>query len=180
MTPSTATEDLATAEPTDLNKHCIFRCDQSWFSVPATTVREITVAPDLVAVPNSHPALAGLCHLRSEFIPVLSLTELLNGEDAENTDVASNLLVLRGSSVWAMQIAEAAALQSLETLVTPDVRSDDLSSSPITGTAMFRDQIVRVLDPVCLLRLAQQSLETDWRGTSSMTQQDIEPTRSQR
>ena len=147
------------------DKHCVFRCDRSWFSLPAVSVREITIMPELVRVPNCHQALAGLCHLRSEFIPVLSLTQLMNAGDAPSTESHGKLMVVNGGSAWAMQIAEAAALESLETLVAPEARMDESNPTPVTGTAMFRDQIVRVLDPMIIFRMAGQSLQSLWRAT---------------
>ena len=167
-------------DPSVSDKHCIFRCDRSWFSLPAICVREITIAPDLVRVPNCHRSLAGLCHLRSEFIPVLSLTQLMSVDPAQTAERHGNLMVVNGSSVWAMQIAEAAALESLETLVAPEARMDDLNTTPVTGTAIFRDQIVRVLDPVIVFRMAQQSLETLWRAAPNSIRNFHEEQRSQR
>ncbi|MCG8653485.1 MAG: chemotaxis protein CheW [Pirellulales bacterium] len=167
-----SSESTATATPPmtgnlpGSDKHCVFRCGRSWFSLPAVSVREITIAPDLVQVPQCGHALAGLCHLRSEFIPVISLSHLLDTNAAAISTSQNTLLVINGSCVWAMAIAEAAALESLETLVTPDVRMDDLQPSPVMGTAMFRDQIVQVLDPNNLFRMAQQSLEGLWQDTT--------------
>ena len=37
---------------------------------------------------------------------------------------------------------------------------DDAHQTPVMGTAMFNEQILRVLDPNRLFRLAQQTLET--------------------
>lgn len=160
--PAAARHELSVSD-----KHCVFRCDRSWFSLPAISVREITIAPELVRVPNCHRSLAGLCHLRSEFIPVLSLTQLISAEDTQSTESHGKLLVINGSSVWAMQIAEAAALESLETLVAPEARMDDLQPTPVTGTAMFREHIVRVLDPMIIYQMAQQSLQSLWRAAAN-------------
>lgn len=160
----------ATLDDLSSDKHCVFRCGNSWYSVPAVAVREISVAPKLVRVPDSHRSLAGLCHLRSEFVPVLSLGTLLDGEGLETAHDHDRLLVLSGSSVWALLIVEAAALESLETIVTPEARMDDVRISAVLGTAMYRDQIVRVLNPNNLYRLAQQALEECWRRPQPASQ----------
>ena len=154
----------STAMLSDLSasdKHCVFRSGTCWYSVPAVSVREITIAPQMFAVPQSHPSLAGLCHLRSEFVPVISLSALLEVQDPTVSQPNNKLMVINGTTVWALLIAEAAALESLETILAPESRMDD-SHSPVMGTAMFNDQIVRVLDPNRLFRLAQQTLETTW------------------
>lgn len=155
----------STAMLSDLSasdKHCVFRSGASWYSVPAVSVREITIAPRLFTVPRSHKSLAGLCHLRSEFVPVISLGSLLEIEDRKVSQPNNKLMVLHGTNVWALLIAEAAALESLETILAPESRLEDSHQSPVMGTAMFNDQILRVLDPNRLLRLAQQTLETTW------------------
>lgn len=162
------------------DKHCIFRYDQSWFSLPAISVREIVIAPDLVGVPNCDKALAGLCHLRSEFVPVISLTQLLGAGANQSAGAHGNLMVINSGSVWAMLIDEAAALESLETLVTPDNRIDDMDPTPVTGTAMFRDQIVRVLDPNVVFRMARESLEDYWRGAPNSVRDSHREQGSQR
>ena len=183
MTVADARANPPTATMHDLSgsdKHCIFRCDGSWFSLPAISVSEITIAPDLVKVPNCDQSLAGLCHLRSEFIPVLSLTRLMSVDSGQTTETHGKLMVINGSSIWAMLIAEAAALESLETLVTPGLRLDDMNPTPVTGTAMYRDQIVRVLDPITLFRMAQQSLEGLWRGAQTPIRISHEEQGSQR
>ena len=144
------------------DKQAIVRCGSSWFSLPADSVREITIAPELVAVPQCHPSLAGLCHLRSEFIPVIALDALLDLEGGERLGEQAKLMVIQGQSVWALRIAEAASIESLETLVSPETRTDDGNPSPVMGTAMFRSHIVRVLDPNAILRLAQKALEDNW------------------
>lgn len=144
------------------DKHCVVRSGQSWFSLPAVAVREITSAPAMVAVPKCHPALVGLCHLRSEFIPVIEVNALLDVDGVDNSGPHPKLLVINGRSVWALLIAEAAAIESLETLVAPESRMDDGSQTPVLGTAMFREQIVRVLDPNGVFQFAQQVLEDQW------------------
>ena len=59
------------------DKHCVFQCGDAIFSLPATSVREVTLMPTMVSVPLSHPALAGLGNLRSEFLPVINLEPLV-------------------------------------------------------------------------------------------------------
>ena len=75
------------------DKHCVFRSGTSWFSLPAVSVREITIAPDLVPVPQCHASLAGLCHLRSEFIPVISLAALLDIDASVGSPIQNKLMV---------------------------------------------------------------------------------------
>ena len=102
---------------------------------------------------------------------MLSLNALLETDRAEAAQAHDRLLVLGGSSLWALLIAEAAALESLETIVTPEARMDDAKISAVMGTAMHHDQIVRVLNPNNLYRLAQQALESCWRRPNQTNHQ---------
>lgn len=145
------------------SKHCVFRSGASWFSLPAISVREIAISPELVRIPNCHDSLAGICHLRSEFIPVISLSALLNVDTSQHALPHNKLMVIDCTNVWALRVAETASLENLETIVAPDARmEDDAASTAVMGTAMFRDQIVYVLEPNSVFRMAQQTLEHFW------------------
>lgn len=144
------------------DKHCVFRVGASWYSLLATTVREVTMTPALVRVPGSHAAMAGLCHMRNEFIPVVYLGPLMEGVTGGQT-TAGKMLVLSGAAGnWALIVDEIIALESLETLINPDGRSPDTGSTMVMGTATCRNQIVRVLDPNSLYRRAEELLRSCW------------------
>lgn len=164
MTKSAAIsiDACSSGRPAAAEKQCVFRVGSSWFSLLATAVREVTMAPDLVRVPGSHPALAGLCHVRNEFVPVVLLGPLL-GDAADAQPAARKMLVLSGSAGnWALLVEEVVALESLETLIDPDARSSDVGASAVMGTATCRDQVVRVLDPNSLYRRAEELLRSCW------------------
>ncbi len=59
------------------DQFCIFRVGSESFALAASSVREVAEHPPVVRVPDSPSALVGLCHLRNEFLPVLSLRDLL-------------------------------------------------------------------------------------------------------
>lgn len=147
--------------PAAVDKHCVFRGGRSWYSLAATAIREVTVTPELVRVPGSHAVLAGLCHARNEFLPAVLLQPLLGHHAAEPVD-AGRMLVLSGTGgSWAMLVEEIIALESLETITDPDARFSDLHSA-VMGTATFRNQVVRVLDPNALYRRAEELLRNSW------------------
>lgn len=166
LTPNRTPADLATNA--DTGKQFVFRTGALWFSVPATAVREVTIAPQWVSVPGCHPSLQGLCHLRSEFIPVIALQQLLDLDGIAANERQDKLIIFGGRISWAIPVIEAAALESLETLITPELRQEDAHPNLIMGTAIFRDQIVRVLDANAILRLAQKSLEESWRTPTNL------------
>lgn len=147
---------------TAVDKHCVFRCGGSWYSLLATSVREVMMAPPWVRMPGGDTALAGLCHVRNEFIPALSLPALLGEAEATGTS-NGKLLVIGGSAGnWALLVDEVVALEPLETLTMPDARSVDHRQAAVLGTATFRDQVVRVLDPNRLYRSAEHRLRDSW------------------
>ncbi len=148
----------------DSNKHCVFRSGEFWFSVPAISVRQIVIAPELVRVPNCHRALIGLGRLRGEFVPIVALGTLLEMEQANDVSADACLLVLEGSCIWSLLISEPAALESLETIVSQEALGEN-TSNLVIGTAMYRDCIVRVLNPNGLLATAQRVLDQFWNRT---------------
>ncbi len=147
------------------NKHCVFRSDDHWYSVPAVSIREIVTAPSVMPVPECHEALAGLCHLRSDFVPVLSLRALLESGRPGSADPQDNLLVFSHRNPWALLISGSAGLESVETIVSQE-SSLPHTNNPVIGTAMSQDRVVRVLNPNTLLKKARLALESFWSGNS--------------
>ena len=149
------------------NKHCIFQSGESFNAISATSVREVTHAPTLVPVPRCPAAMAGLCHLRSEFIPVVYLAPLLGERDADSKS-ADQLLVLSSNiGPWALVIDRVIAIDALETHVDADHRSEG-QRTPLLGTATYRSNVVRVLDPQVLHQIIQQSRHQQWAPTRSL------------
>ena len=149
-------------------KHCIFRSGAGWFSLPAMAVQEITVMPDLFRVPCCHRALAGVSHFRSDFLPVVCLNSLFPSEATTEVESHDRLLVLRAnqsvvSGHYAIRIIEANALESIDAVGGVESRISDSKPSPIQGTSMYRNHVVRVLDPIRLYRLVRDLVEEQWR-----------------
>ena len=148
----------------DSHKHCVFRSGDCWFAVPAVAVRQIAIAPELVRVPHCHRALIGLGRLRGEFVPVVALGTLLEMAQANDLSEPDCLLVFEGSCVWSLLISESAALESLEIIVSQEAPGEN-TSNVVIGTAMYKDRIVRVLNPNSLLAIAQHAFDQHWNRT---------------
>ncbi len=150
--------------PTDLHPsdhYCVFRVDQNTFALAATDVREIVEMVPVVAVPRSAPCLAGLCHLRNEFVPVLSLPSML-GTPCVDRNKTEYLLVVDGpEGIWSLAISQAIGLERLEMASTGATHADS-HSRVVVGTASFRDRVVRILDSGRLYRMAVEVLEHAW------------------
>ncbi len=145
------------------DQFCIFRVGAESFAMAAKGVREVVERPGMVRVPDSPPALLGVCHLRNEFLPVLSLHGLLiEGED-QAAELPFVLVMTGADGPWAVPISRALDLEALETASTADTDWSDPVTRAVVGTATFRDEVVRVLDADALYRLAEELLESVWR-----------------
>ncbi len=156
------------------DKHCVFRCGDSWFSVPAIAVRQLVVTPEIVKVPHCHRALVGLGRLRGEFVPIVDLGRLLDIDPTGRSSAGDCLLVLEGKCIWSLLISESVALEALETIVSQEAKADSTHNVTI-GTAMFQDRIVHVLNPNGLLARAQSSLDQFWHCAAAPTASSTAP-----
>lgn len=150
------------------DKHCIFQCGDSVFSLPATSVREVTMMPPIVAVPLSHPSLAGIGNIRSEFLPVIDLEPLI-GNQASLSSANGQLLVIESPlGGWAITIDKVISIDVIETHVDADTRNDS-AASILMGTATYDGKVISVLDVNGLQRIAQQTQEAQWNRLGSFT-----------
>jgi chemotaxis signal transduction protein len=146
------------------DKHCMFQCGDVTFSVPATVVREVTMMPPVVPVPLSHPSLAGIGNVRSEFLPVIDLEPLI-GDQAKLTAGVRQLLVIYSAlGSWSIAIDRVLNIDAIETHIDADQRSEN-TTSVLIGTATYQGRVISVLDVNGLQRIAQQTLENSWNKT---------------
>lgn len=142
------------------DRHCIFKAAGSTFAISVLSVCEIAERPPLVAVPDAPSALAGLCHFRTEFVPVINLPHFVGIPASECRDTAF-LLVLTGfEGSWAVPVDRGLALEPLE--ISYSETNDE--SQIIIGTASYRNEIVQVLDADVLYQHAAQLLQNRWQG----------------
>lgn len=148
----------------ETDKYCVFHQGGSLFAVPATCVLEVAKDPGIVSVPGSDAVLAGLCHLRNEFLAVLDLRALA-GENGENGQdlTEQQLLVISGSNgPWAVLVDRVSGLESLEVSLSQDIHSADDWSAAMIGSATLRNQVIRILEPFRVYRLADSILGQSW------------------
>jgi chemotaxis signal transduction protein len=155
--------------------HCIFRRGSGWFALPAVSVREVILRPPVVIVPHSDPILAGLCHVRGEFLPALRLDSLLV-ENADCLPSEEQMIVVNGpEGSWGLLTDEVEALATLETSTTPETGFEDLWSEAVAGWSAYESQVVRVLDPNRFYRATQRALEQWWEGGLAAPDAHCEP-----
>ncbi len=142
------------------DRHCVFRAAGSTFAVSGLLVCEIAERPPLVAVPDAPDVLAGLCHFRNEFLPVLDLAHLV-GTVSPDSQAAEYILVLTGhDGQWALLIDRGLALEPLEI----SYAATEGAAQVLVGTASHREDVVQVLDADMMYQQAVSLLEGCWQS----------------
>jgi chemotaxis signal transduction protein len=138
--------------------HCVFRRGGSYFALPAASVREVAPRPPIASVPHSGPALIGLCHVRSEFLPVLSLQTLV-ADCAAALPSEQQMLVVNGADgPWGLLVDQVVALDSVEASMPMETGTDDPFGGAIVGWGAYADQVVRVIHPQRFHQMAEQAI----------------------
>lgn len=144
--------------------HCVFRRGHSWLALPAVAVREVLPRPQTVYVPGSSAMFVGLCHVRSEFIPVLSL-DMIPGDSSGSSDQI--MLILDDSDgPWALLVDEVSSLQVLEISDAPDEATQQ-TGSVVMGWATLDETVVQVLDQARIRMLAERELASLWEDATA-------------
>jgi len=156
------------SQPCD--KHCIFRGANDLFAWPATEVREITVRPEFVTVPLSDPVLAGLCYVRGEFLPVISLRALLGCNHATPAEERRMLVLKTAIGVWGLLADRVIGLESLQTSLSAAGAQNGWTAATL-GWANHRGKVVRVLNPDAFVRFVALTVESVWEKESTCMRQ---------
>lgn len=147
-------DDRASGSRSPAPLYCLFRHGQSWLAFAASEIREAVASPDIVECPGAPSFVVGITHLRSRFVPVLSLDDIVGepGRPDRNT-----LLVMESSSgPWALLVDEVHSLEPLEVSDAPEADLLD-ESCLIVARASWENSHVRVLDAVRVYQRAEFS-----------------------
>ena len=155
------------------DQYCVFRADDAEYAVSADRVREVADLVPIVPVPEAPPVLVGMCHLRTEFVPVLGVNPLIGAGESRLRDGSYLLVFHADEGPWALLIQRALSLEVLEVgYADSETEWDDVSRVTL-GTATYRDGVVRVLDAGRIYRIAAEVLQSQW---SSLRSADAETT----
>lgn len=171
---TTTVPDNSTSRLTS-NRHCVFCCGDSWFSLPAVVIREVTASPQPVSLPESPAWLEGLVHLHSEFIPVISLSKFLDIDSMSQADDAGRLLVINSNPPWALRVSSVAALADVDAKLNPGNHLVANQPTCIVGTFTWGSEIARVLEPRHTLSQIQKALHQTWTQSESGASADSIP-----
>ena len=129
------------AAPVSVRPHVLFRLDQSWFVVNALAVREMLALPELTAVAEAPPYIAGVLNLRGRVLPVMDLRHRF-GEDPQPHRIEESIVVLEWKGVFlgviVSELADVCDLTESQLLPVPDYGA--MSS----GLARFVSGMARV------------------------------------
>ena len=141
--------------------HCVFRRSSCWLALPARAVREAMPRPGFVFVPGTPHIFVGLCHVRSEFIPVLNLAAVLPECDHSEGNVM--LVIDDTDGPWAVLVDEVTSLRALEISDAPVADVFD-TSCVVVGWATHGSNVIQVLDQSRIRMLAEQELTAMWQS----------------
>ncbi|MCA9076838.1 MAG: chemotaxis protein CheW [Planctomycetaceae bacterium] len=149
-------------------QYCVFSVRQETFAVDATDVREIVEMAPIVSVPHAPSCLAGLCHVRNEFVPVLLLSPFTSDSSTDLGGLSLLLLIDGPHGVWALAISQVIGLERLGQTAFEREHS---STQPnvVTGSTRWRERVVRILDMDALALEAASSVEHAWTLVSNTT-----------
>lgn len=148
--------------------HCVFRRGSFWLALPAIAVREAMPRPDMVFVPGTPNIFVGLCHVRSEFIPVLNLDSVL--PEYDHSDDIVMLVVDDTDGPWAVLVDEIMSLRALEISDAPVTDVFD-TSCVVIGWATHGTHVIQVLDQSRVRMRAEQELAAMWQSADILRQE---------
>jgi chemotaxis signal transduction protein len=151
------------SHPSFNDQYCVFQANDSVWAIAAASVREIADTAPIVVVPEAPSEVVGVCHIRMEFVPVLSLPGLLGEAGGDRQNAAFLLILDGGEGPWALPIQRALSLHTLEIAVGEAALDGQRRSTGILGTASFRDQVLRIVDASWLYRRAHDLIENHWK-----------------
>lgn len=148
--------------------HCVFRRATQLAAIPALSVREVVPRPVMIDLPRTPGIFAGICHIRSEFIPVLNLSTVYS--ESGLCDDGILLVVEDSDSVWGILVDEVVSLLALETSDAPE--GDEATwNSVVVGWCVHEESVIDILDPGRLRELAEAELATSQSKVSCDHQQ---------
>lgn len=143
-------------------KYCVFERGNNLYGVLATAVREVGLRPAVAHMPDSHPLLAGLGHLRNEFVPLLvdqDRADQLRRPTGEERQV----VVIGGENgAWGLLVDRVLGLMALEVSLCGESRTAPGWSAAVMGAATWDHRVVRILDERALYRSVADSLNSYW------------------
>lgn len=157
-------------------KYCIFSRRRSVYAVLAASVREVGLRPKIAVVPHAPALVAGLGHVRNEFLPLVRLLTAEESATRINHEIEPQMLVLNSDQgPWGLLVDQVYGLAPLEVSRGSERQSSVGWTSAIMGTATLEHQVIQVLDERIFYRAIFDGLQRFWTSQSAPRQNPKRP-----
>lgn len=157
---------MLTNETVPTQLWCLFKSDSRPFAVGVEAVAEVVEADKLVRLSLCPPEILGLCTVRRDIVPVLSLTpgpgaELHAGSDTDRRNIV--LILHSEHGAWGIRIDREGTVVA-EGVLDPAAGAQAGPTGPaIAGTLRRGDQSHAVIDPARTWRNVRENVEAWYR-----------------
>ncbi|WP_317928701.1 chemotaxis protein [Halioxenophilus sp. WMMB6] len=120
---------------------------QQTFAINVFKVREVVALPRLSAIPNRHPAVCGVAHLRGASFSVIDLQAALGRSPLYGSNKATNLIISEyNSSVQGFLVGEVDRIVNLnwEVIMPPPVSSG--VNHFLTALTQLDGRLIQIID----------------------------------
>ena len=117
------------------------------YAINVFKVREVVQMPKLTAVPNRHPAVCGVAHMRGSSFSVIDLRAALGRSPLFGSDQITNLIISEyNSSVQGFLVGEVDRIVNLnwEAISPPPITSG--ANNFLTAITELDEQLVQIID----------------------------------
>jgi len=117
------------------------------YAINVFKVREVVQMPKLTAVPNRHPAVCGVAHLRGASFSVIDLQAALGKAPLYGSDRTTNLIISEyNSSIQGFLVGEVDRIVNLnwEVIQPPPITSG--ANHFLTALTRMDDRLVQIID----------------------------------
>ncbi len=157
-------------------KYCIFARRRSLYAVLAASVREVGLRPKIAVLPHAPALVAGLGHVRNEFLPLVRLLGADESITGSSHELEPQMLVLTSDQgPWGLLVDRVYGLAPLEVSRGSERQSSVGWTSAIMGTATLDHQVVQVLDERIFYRAILDGLQRFWTSQGSSRTQTQKP-----
>ncbi|MCA9152083.1 MAG: chemotaxis protein CheW [Planctomycetales bacterium] len=146
----------------DHEKYCVFEHGGSTFAILANAIREVGLRPAHARVPDAPPMLAGVVHLRNEFLPLLRDPEAFEPELPCGPRESQVVIVNGENGPWGLLVDRVIGLLPLDVSLSSGATGNRGLAAAVMGSATLEHRIIRVLDERSLHRSISEQLNRYW------------------
>jgi chemotaxis signal transduction protein len=154
---------VTTLDATSARPWCLFKSDSRPFAVGLDAVAEVVEADRLVRLSLCPPQVLGLCTVRRDIVPVLSLTPPAAGGEREPEGKTIVLILRSDEGVWGIRADREGTAVADGRFEPAGSLADDAEGAAIVGTLKRGDHAHAVIDPGQTWRNVREHVEAWYR-----------------